>query len=169
MDKNNTKSVSMGNTDTDEILFKLATHFPTSEVSWRTQRVFQSYKDKKWYALALAYLSVRQVQDRLTEVMGPNWQCKHIVYGSKTICHLGLKLDGEWIWRSDGAGDTNFEADKGALSDSLKRAGVAWGIGRYLYDLKNTYVPCEVTDNGKFKKFSVDCWEIVRKNQSDFN
>ena len=169
MDKNNTKSVSMGNTDKDEILFKLATHFPTSEVSWRTQRVFQSYKDKKWYALALAYLSVRQVQDRLTEVMGPNWQCKHIVYGSKTICHLGLKLDGEWIWRSDGAGDTNFEADKGALSDSLKRAGVAWGIGRYLYDLKNTYVPCEVTDSGKFKKFSVDCWEIVRKNQSDFN
>ena len=159
----------MGNTDTDEILFKLATHFPTSEVSWRTQRVFQSYKDKKWYALALAYLSVRQVQDRLTEVMGPNWQCKHIVYGSKTICHLGLKLDGEWIWRSDGAGDTNFEADKGALSDSLKRAGVAWGIGRYLYDLKNTYVPCDVTDQGKFKKFSVDPWEIVRKNQSDFN
>ena len=162
MDKNNPKKV-------DQILFDLAKHFHTSEVSWRTQRVFQSYKDKKWYALALAYLSVRQVQDRLTEVMGPNWQCKHIVYGSKTICHLGLKLDGEWIWRSDGAGDTNFEADKGALSDSLKRAGVAWGIGRYLYDLKNTYVPCEVTDSGKFKKFSVDCWEIVRKNQSDFN
>jgi hypothetical protein len=165
MDKNNKKPVS----ETEDILFKLATHFPTSEVSWRTQRVFQSYKDKKWYALALAYLSVRQVQDRLTEVMGHNWQCKHTVYGSKTVCSLGLKLDGEWIWRSDGAGDTNFEADKGALSDSLKRAGVAWGIGRYLYDLKNTYVPCDVTDQGKFKKFSVDPWEIVRKNQSDFN
>ena len=162
MEKSNTKDVG-------QILFDLSKHFPTSEISWRTQRVFQSYKDKKWYALALAYLSVRQVQDRLTEVMGHNWQCKHTVYGSKTVCSLGLKLDGEWIWRSDGAGDTNFEADKGALSDSLKRAGVAWGIGRYLYDLKNTYVPCEVTDNGKFKKFSVDCWEIVRKNQSDFN
>ena len=162
MEKSNTKDVG-------QILFNLSKHFPTSEISWRTQRVFQSYKDKKWYALALAYLSVRQVQDRLTEVMGHNWQCKHTVYGSKTVCSLGLKLDGEWIWRSDGAGDTNFEADKGALSDSLKRAGVAWGIGRYLYDLKNTYVPCEVTDNGKFKKFSVDCWEIVRKNQSDFN
>ena len=62
MDKNNPKKV-------DQILFDLAKHFPTSEVSWRTQRVFQSYKDKKWYALALAYLSVRQVQDRLTEVM----------------------------------------------------------------------------------------------------
>ena len=157
------------NNDVSQILFDLSKHFPTSEISWRTQRVFQSYKDKKWYALALAYLSVRQVQDRLSEVMGHNWQCKHTVYGSKTVCSLGLKLDGEWIWRSDGAGDTNFEADKGALSDSLKRAGVAWGIGRYLYDLKNTYVPCEVTDNGKFKKFSVDCWDIVRKNQSDFN
>ena len=161
MEKSNTKDVG-------QILFDLSKHFPTSEISWRTQRVFQSYKDKKWYALALAYLSVRQVQDRLSEVMGHNWQCKHTVYGSKTVCSLGLKLDGEWIWRSDGAGDTNFEADKGALSDSLKRAGVAWGIGRYLYDLKNTYVPCEVTDQGKFKKFSVDPWEIVRKNQSDF-
>jgi len=154
--------------DVGQIMVDLAKHFPHSEVSWRTQRVFQSFKDKKWYALALAYLSVRQVQDRLTEVMGHNWQCNHTVYGSKTVCSLGLKLNDEWIWRSDGAGDTNFEADKGALSDSLKRAGVAWGIGRYLYDLKNTYVPCEVTDNGKFKKFSVDCWDIVRKNQSDF-
>ena len=83
MEKNNKQDVG-------QIMVDLAKHFPTNEVSWRTQRVFQSYKDKKWYALALAYLSVRQVQDRLTEVMGPNWQCKHIVYGSKTICHLGL-------------------------------------------------------------------------------
>ena len=57
MEKSNTKDVG-------QILFDLAKHFPTSEISWRTQRVFQSYKDKKWYALALAYLSVRQVQDR---------------------------------------------------------------------------------------------------------
>ena len=155
--------------DVGQIMVDLAKHFPHSEVSWRTQRVFQSFKDKKWYALALAYLSVRQVQDRLTEVMGHNWQCNHTVYGSKTVCSLGLKLDGEWIWRSDGAGDTNFEADKGALSDSLKRAGVAWGIGRYLYDLKNTYVPCSVNEKtGKHKEFTVDPWDIVRKNQSDF-
>ena len=26
----------------------------------------------------------------------------------------------------------NVEADKGAISDSLKRAAVMWGIGRYL-------------------------------------
>ena len=152
----------------DKKLYELSKHFPNNEVSWRPGRTFQSKKDGKHYSLGLAYLSVRQVQDRLSEVMGANWQCNHTVYGSKTICSLGLKFDDAWIWRSDGAGDTNFEADKGGISDSLKRAGVAWGIGRYLYDLKNTYVPCQVNASGKHVKFSVDPWDIVRKTQSDF-
>jgi len=52
----------------------------------------------------------------------------------------GLKLDGEWIWRSDGAGDTQFEADKGAISDALKRASVSFGVGRHLYDLPSIWV-----------------------------
>ncbi len=146
-------------------MFELSKPFDKKDIQWRVQRLTKDGTA----GLALAYINVRQVQDRLNEVMGTDWQTKHEVFGAKTICSLGLKLDEEWVWRSDGAGDTQFEADKGALSDSLKRAGVAWGIGRYLYDLKNTYVPCEVTDNGKFKKFSVDCWDIVRTNQSDFN
>ena len=153
----------------DKKLYELSKHFPNNEVSWRPGRTFKSTKNGKWFSLALAYISVRQVQDRLSEVMGANWQCNHTVYGSKTICSLGLKFDNEWIWRSDGAGDTNFEADKGGISDSVKRAGVAWGIGRYLYDLKNTYVPCSVNEKtGKHIKFTVDPWDIVRKNQSDF-
>ena len=77
----------------------------------------------------LAYVDARIVQNRLDEVVGfENWQCKHISYGPKTICHLGIKLNGEWIWKSDGAGDTNVEADKGAISDSLKRAAVHFGV-----------------------------------------
>ena len=155
----------------DKKLYELSKHFPNNEVSWRPGRTFKSTKNGKWFSLALAYISVRQVQDRLSEVMGANWQCSHTVYGSKTICSLGLKFDeySLWIWRSDGAGDTNFEADKGGISDSLKRAGVAWGIGRYLYDLKNTYVPCSVNEKtGKHVKFTVDPWDIVRKSQSDF-
>jgi len=153
----------------DKKLYELSKHFPNNEVSWRPGRTFKSNINGKWFSLGLAYLSVRQVQDRLSEVMGANWQCNHTVYGSKTICSLGLKFDNEWIWRSDGAGDTNFEADKGGISDSLKRAGVAWGIGRYLYDLKNTYVPCSVNEKtGKHVKFTVDPWDIVRKSQSDF-
>ena len=85
---NNIKSV-------EETLFALARPFQNSEVSWRTQRIFQSTKDNAWYGVALAYISVRQVQDRLNEVMGHHWQCKHEVFGTKTICSLGLKLDND--------------------------------------------------------------------------
>ena len=163
MDKNDKQNVG-------QMMFELAKQFPHNEVSWRTQRVFQSKKDSKWYALALAYLSVRQVQDRLSEVMGANWQCSHTVYGSKTICSLGLKFDeySLWIWRSDGAGDTTYEADKGAISDSLKRAAVSFGIGRHLYDLPSVWIKCE-TYNGKFKRWTEDPWDKVRQSNSDFS
>ena len=100
--------------------------------------------------------------------MGSNWQCKHINYGPKTICHLGLKLDDEWKWRSDGAGDTNYEADKGAMSDSFKRSAVMWGIGRHLYDLPSVWVKCE-TKNGRFSRFTQDPWQVVQRKQSDFS
>ena len=44
----------------------------------------------------LAYIDARIVQNRLDEVVGfENWQCKHISYGPKTICHLGIKLNGD--------------------------------------------------------------------------
>ena len=77
----------------------------------------------------------------------------------KTICHLGIKINNDWIWRSDGAGDTKYEADKGALSDSLKRAAVLFGVNRSCYDLPSIFVKCD--EKGKFN-FS-DCWEQVRK------
>ncbi len=156
---------------TDDLLFKLSRPFPTDSIEWRAQRVS---KDKMGnnVAMMLAYVTVNTVRDRLDEVMGHNWQCRHEVFGSKTICHLGLKLNGEWIWRSDGAGDTAYEADKGAISDSLKRAGVCWGIGRHLYNIKSAnasgqiWVKCDVTPNGKFKKPLEDPWSKVR---SDFS
>ena len=158
-------------TSTEDLLFLLSRPFPTDSIEWRAQRVS---KDKMGnnVAMMLAYVTVNTVRDRLDEVMGHNWQCKHEVFGSKTICHLGLRLDGECIWRSDGAGDTAYEADKGAISDSLKRAGVCWGIGRHLYNIKSAnasgqiWVKCEVSNAGKFKKALEDPWSKVR---SDFD
>ncbi len=51
------------------------------------------------------------------------------------ICYLSIRCDGEWVTKSDGAGDTNIEAEKGGISDALKRAAQKFGIGRYLYYL----------------------------------
>ncbi len=154
---------------TEDIMFKLSQKFPEKDIQWRVQRM----KGDGTSAMVLAYINARQVQDRLNEVMGSNWQCKHEVFGSKTICHLGLFLDDKWVWRSDGAGDTQVEADKGAISDSLKRAAVSFGIGRHLYDFpSNIWVKIKTkkATNGKsyFDGFLEDPWDIVRRKMSDF-
>ena len=52
------------------------------------------------------------------------------------------KNNDEWITKWDGADKTNFEATKGGLSDSMKRAAYQWGIGRYLYQLDEMIVKC---------------------------
>jgi hypothetical protein len=59
------------------------------------------------------------------------------------VCNIGIRIAGEWIWKADGAGQTDMEADKGALSDAFKRAAVRWGVGRYLYDMKAPWLPIE--------------------------
>jgi len=154
--------------NTDEIMFKLSEKFPEKDIQWRVQRLTRDGTS----GMALAYVNVRQVQDRLNLVMGSGWQCKHEVFGAKTICHLGLFLDDKWVWRSDGAGDTQFEADKGAISDSLKRAAVSFGIGRHLYDLPSIWVKCESKESGGkfyFKKFTENPWDKVRQQMSDFS
>lgn len=140
--------------------------FPKENISWRPQNIFE--RDGKFTALALAYIDARDVMDRLDFVCGAeNWQCEHYDCGQgRMACKIGIKINGHWVWKTDGAGDTQVEAEKGAFSGALKRSAVAWGIGRYLYDMKNVYVPCETyKKNGKdvFKNFSVDPWSCVKQ------
>jgi hypothetical protein len=84
----------------------------------------------------LDYIDARYVMDTLDEGVGPdNWQTRHTMGdGGKVSCSIGIRIDGEWIWKSDGAGETDIEGEKGSFSDSLKRAAVSWGIARDLYD-----------------------------------
>lgn len=132
--------------------------FPPSAISWR---VGSTTKDKT-KGMALAYIDARDVQDRLDEVCGlDGWQCRYVpMHDKKTVCEIGisiwrpdprLQMDvPEWIWKSDGAGDSDVEAEKGALSDAFKRAAVRWGIGRYLYDLDSPWVELDTYEkNGQ--------------------
>lgn len=90
-------------------------------------------------ALALPYVDVRVIEDRLDGVLGPgNWQDEYeCLPGGSVTCRLKIRLDGEWITKMDvgSAGDHMDEGDrrKAAFSDALKRAAVKFGIGRYLY------------------------------------
>jgi hypothetical protein len=131
-----------------EIFDELAAPFPKDFIEWRVG----STNADKTKGLALAYIDARAVMDQLDRVCGPaNWQCKYSHANGKTVCDLGILLEThngfEWVWKADGAGDTDFEAEKGALSDAFKRAGARWGIGRYLYDLPSKWV--EIEQRGK--------------------
>lgn len=123
------------------ILEQLAAPFPPDEIDWRAG----STTADKTKCMALAYIDARTVMDRLDAVCGPlQWQCRYTpMPNGTTCCEIGINLDGEWVWKSNGAGATDYEAEKGAYSDAFKRAAVLWGIGRYLYGLKSPWVGCE--------------------------
>lgn len=140
----------------DQIFERLSAPFPPEAIHWRAQQVYE--KNGSYSALALAYIDARDVQDRLDAVVGPaNWSDTYEeTPKGRLFCRLSLCIDQTWIMKTDGAGDTDVEGEKGAISDSLKRAAVKWGIGRYLYSIGNTYAPCEANSKeiqGKQKHF----------------
>jgi hypothetical protein len=126
-----------------DITTHLAAPFPVSAISWRVG----STNGDKTKGMALAYIDARDAQDRLNAVCGPfGWQCRHEVSSDKRVtCHVGIRNPdtGEWVWKSDGAGETDYEGEKGSYSDSFKRACVKWGVGRYLYDVPSPWVAVE--------------------------
>lgn len=130
-----------------EIKYALERPFEAKQIHWRCGA---RTKDKK-KGVPLAYIDARDAMRRLDDVVGfSNWQNRYtLADNGLLICDIGLRLDGEWVWRSNGAGDTQVEAEKGKASDAFKRAAVMWGIGRYLYSLPNTWL--EIDDWGKFK------------------
>lgn len=124
----------------NELLERLAAPFPPEVISWRVG----STNADKTRGMALAYIDARDVQDRLDEVCGTDWACSHTpADGGKVTCSIGIKIGDTWVWRSNGAGNTDFEGEKGSYSDAFKRAAVMWRIGRYLYDLGSPWVAIE--------------------------
>lgn len=128
-------------------LSKLKEPFPDNKIHWR---VGATTKDKS-KGIALAYIDARDLYERLDEVCGAeNWQIRYPHANSKTTCEIGIRINGEWVWKANGAGDTQVEQEKGAYSDAAKRAGVPWGIAAYLYDMPNEWV--ELDQFRKIKK-----------------
>lgn len=119
---------------------RLRAPFPADRISWRVGATNR----EKTKGLALAFIDARDVMERLDDVCSPaGWQDRYPHANGKTVCAIGIKIGDEWIWKEDGAGDTDVEAEKGALSDAFKRAAVRWGIGRYLYDVASPWVDIE--------------------------
>ena len=130
-------------------LTKLKEPFPAEDVEWRIGR--SGMKGKIW-AMALAYITARAIHDRLDEVCKPeNWMLKYKEHLNETVCEIGIKCGDGWVWKAGGSDQTQFEAFKGGLSSAEKRAGVPWGIGRYLYKLDETFVETSISKIAGYK------------------
>ena len=129
-------------------LLKLREPFPAEDVEWRIAQVGKSGKGP--WAKCLAYITNRAIMDRLDEVCKPeNWRNEFKPGPSGgIICGLSIRCGDEWVTKWDGAEETDIERVKGGLSGAMKRAGVQWGIGRYLYNLDEGWA--EIKDGGRF-------------------
>lgn len=133
---------------TGEALAQLREPFPSRDIEWRVQQAGEKRVGSGFYAMVLAYVTNRAIQQRLDDVCGPgNWcnQFRKAPDGG-VLCGISINVDGEWVTKWDGSDNSDFEAVKGGLSKAMKRAGVQWGIGRYLYDLEEGWA--NIHDNG---------------------
>lgn len=139
--------------EASKILAGLKDPFPVRAIHWRIGRKSQD----KTKAQVLAYIDARDVMKRLDDVVGcNNWYQVPKHENGLYLCTLFVRIDGEWIGKTDGAPATQIEAQKGGLSDAFKRAAVSWGVGRYLYYLPTPWVP--IDGYGNFTAPELPAW-----------
>lgn len=106
---------------------------------------------KQWGCECVAYVDARQVMDILDEVVGPgNWKDEYHDVSGNIYCTLHLRIDDEWVYKSDCGSESTFEKEKGQASDAFKRAAVKWGIGRFLYRLDTVRLKSIEAGSGKY-------------------
>ena len=99
---------------------------------WRVQS-FSKYKPE---ATCVAYIDARDAMDLLDDVCGPGqWKDDYKDVLGQQFCGVSIKIGEEWVTKWDTGTESNIEKEKGQASDSFKRAGVKWGVGRFLYSL----------------------------------
>lgn len=130
------------NDTVEKIQAALAAPFPAEAVRWKPKQITE---DKK-QALAVPYITAKEVMDRLGEVLGVGgWQTRYRELPDGVVCSLRVKILGEWIEHEDAGGCSSQEdvGDrlKAGFSDALKRVAVRVGIGRYLSQVRGQWVP----------------------------
>lgn len=102
----------------------------------------------KGYTLLL-YKDARVDMAMLDETVGQmNWQRDHKEVKGNLYCGIGIWDNDKqlWIWKWDCGAESFSDKEKGEASDSFKRAGFNWGIGRELYTAPFIWIPCEAPD-----------------------
>ena len=110
----------------------------------------------------LLYKDARVDMRMLDETYGAmNWQRRHEVVNGNLFCTIEV-WDNEkrcWVSKQDVGTESFTEKEKGEASDSFKRAGFNWGIGRELYTAPFIWITTtsdDLDNRGKIKtKFFV--------------
>ncbi len=129
-----------------EIYEKLKEKFDEKDLEFRVGAT----NSDKTMGLALAYVQARAIQNRLDEVVGfENWKVSYKEIQGGFLCTLSIRINDEWIEKEDGASVTEFESVKGGISNAFKRvASSGFGIGRYLYNARNSWYPIKPQGKG---------------------
>ncbi|MED2241577.1 Rad52/Rad22 family DNA repair protein [Bacillus thuringiensis] len=130
------------------IMESLQAEFPFEQLGWKITNTFES--QGRFFAYVAPFVDARAIQDRFDEVFGiDNWQVSYEKWGEKaTKCTISVFLNERWISKEDGSEESDYSSVKGGFSNSLKRAAVLWGVGRYLYNIKPTKVELSTRSNG---------------------
>ncbi|MBS5789902.1 Rad52/Rad22 family DNA repair protein [Fusobacterium sp.] len=129
-----------------DLLKKLREPFRKEELEFRVGAT----NNEKNMGLALAYVQVRAIQNRLDELFGVDgWTVSYKEISAGFICSLSIKINDRWVTKEDGAGMTEYESVKGGISNAFKRvASSEFGIGRYLYNAKKNWYPIRQQGRG---------------------
>lgn len=140
---------------------RLRAPFSPDEIRWRVLR--SGIKEGKPWAQIVPFVDARAIMARLDEAIGPErWATKYNQANGGILCELTIKIGEDWVTKTDGA-EVVFEKQKEqdgsdrkdhmdpiktAVSESFKRAGAAWGVGREIYQIKSAFAVFD--NNGKY-------------------
>lgn len=103
----------------------------------------------------LIYKTARTDMNLLDETFGCfGWAVQYKEEKGILFCGLGIQDPDSkvWVWRWNAGAEGNFEAEKSVASDSMKRAGFLFGLGRELY----TAPRIVVTPKSDYTQYFVD-------------
>ena len=134
---------------------------------------------KSGYTLLL-YKNARVDMAILDETVGAeNWQRDHKEVKGNLYCGIGINVGSileyknanpitfeRWVWKWDCGVESAFgDKEKGEASDSFKRAGFNWGIGRELYTSPFIFVSCETKYDETKKVYKIASVDEQKRTQ----
>lgn len=135
------------------------------DIEVRIATVKEAKNGKKGGVSLLLYKTARCDMNILDETVGNiNWQREHTDHKNNLYCKIGININYNnpseppvWVWKEDCGAESYTEKEKGEASDSFKRAGFNWGIGRELYTSPFIWIDdskCEIKQVGNTNKFT---------------